>query len=137
MQRCDDTITVFNAKLDRDSGNDVYFPTVISGVSWFFNAITTVDSSGLKAANQLTLRVPVDADFSGKTYLRPEEFAVTDAPNLAFTFKAGDIVVHARVDDAGLRPSDLKAAGYEMATILAVTDNHRAAHAPHWKAIGK
>ncbi len=55
---CNDTITVLNAKLDKASGDDVYRPTIISGVSWFFNTITAVDSSGLRAANQLTLRIP-------------------------------------------------------------------------------
>lgn len=136
MQLCKDTITVFNAKLDQALGEDRYYPTIISGVSWFLNVLTAVDGSGLKAANQLTLRVPTDADFSGKTYLPPEAFAVTDDPESAFTLKAGDIVVRAAVSEA-LRPNEIKEQGYEMATILGVTDNRRAPNAPHWKVIGK
>lgn len=136
MQLCNDTVTVFNAKLDQALGADRYYPTVISGVSWFFNVLTTVDSSGLKSANQLTLRIPADANFSGKTYLPPEKFAATDDPESAFTLKAGDIVAHAAVSEA-LRPSEIKERGYEMATILGVTDNRRAPNAPHWKVVGK
>lgn len=137
MRRCNDTITVFNAKLDRALGSDVYHPTVISGVSWYFHTLTNVGNSGLQAANQLTLRIPADADFAGKAYVSPAEFAASEDPAGVFTIKAGDIVVRGRVMEEGLRPSDLQGRGYEMATILGVTDNRDAAHAPHWRVVGK
>lgn len=138
MRLCDQTITVFNAKLDPDTGNDVYYPTVISGVSWFQQTITTVDSSGLKAANQITVRIPDDAetDFSGKSYVTPEEYATAD-PSSVFTLRAGDLLVHAAVTER-LRPAELQQRyGEAVATVLAVTDDRRTPHAPHWKVVGK
>lgn len=35
MKLCNDTITVFNAKLDQTLDATVYVPTVIHGVSWY------------------------------------------------------------------------------------------------------
>lgn len=137
MRMCDDTITVFNAKFNRDAGIDEYIPTVISGVSWYFHTITTVESAGLKAANQFTLRIPTDADFSGKTYVTPLEFAASEDTADVFTLKAGDIIVHDAITDTGLRPKDLQTRCAEVVTVLAVTDNRRAPHAPHWKVVGK
>lgn len=134
MRLCEDTITVINGKLDREAGMDVYHATVIAGVSWFFNTVTTVDSSGLKAANQVTIRIPEGADASGKHYATPEAFAAGE-PEQLFTLRPGDLVVHGRVEE-NLRPAELKERGYELATILAVTDNRRG-RAPHWKVTGK
>ena len=77
MNLCNETITVFNAKLNPETGNDDYNGTVIDGVSWFCEIVSTVDQ-GLKAANKFTIRIPEDADF-GFTVL-----GVTDnrrAPN--------------------------------------------------------
>ena len=58
MRLCDETITVFNAQLDTALGMDRYHPTVIFGVSWYCDTASTVDDSGLKAANQWTPPIP-------------------------------------------------------------------------------
>ena len=71
MRLCDETITVFNAQLDTALGMDRYHPTVISGVSWYCDTASTVDDSGLKAANKFTIRIPEEADCSGKRYVPP------------------------------------------------------------------
>lgn len=136
MKLCDDVVTVFNARLDQATDSDVYYPTVISGVSWYLHTITTVDNSGLRAANQFTLRIPVDADFSGKTYVSPSAFATAPDPETVFTLRAGDIVVHERVTEH-LRPAELKKKFDEVVTVLAVTDNRRAPHGKHWRVVGK
>ena len=91
MKECHETITVFNARMDGDKGYDIYVPTVIHGVSWFCEIASNVDSSGLKAANKFIIRVPVDADFSGKAYAPPVAYAGGD-PNEIFTLKQGDII---------------------------------------------
>ena len=71
MQLCNDTITLYNRRFDPDEDCDVYERTVIRGVHWFNSEATTVDSTGLKAANKVTIRIPTDADFGGKAYLPP------------------------------------------------------------------
>ena len=68
MQLCNDTITLYNRRFDPEEDCDVYGRTVIRGVHWFNSEATTVDSTGLKAANKVTIRIPTDADFGGKVY---------------------------------------------------------------------
>ena len=93
MQLCNDTITLYNRRFDPEEDCDVYGRTVIRGVHWFNSDATTVDSTGLKAANKVTIRIPTDADFGGKVYLPPKQYATTDDPAATFTLAAGDLVV--------------------------------------------
>ena len=132
MELCTETITVFNARLDDEDGYDEYNPTVIRGVSWHCEIASSVDSSGLKAANKFTVRIPLDADFSNKAYANPISYAGGDPDNL-FTLKNGDIVVRGEVVES-MRPSELQKR-YEAFTILGISDNRRG-HSPHWKVVG-
>lgn len=135
MKLCNETITVINSRTDPETGFDTYVPTVIAGVSWFSDVAATVDpSGGLTAANKCTIRIPEDADFSGKAYVDPVAYA-SGPPDGCFTLKNGDLVVKGAVADPGLRPADLQRQ-YETVTILAVTDNRRAPRAKHWKVVG-
>ena len=135
MKLCGETITVFNARLDDDTGYDVYIPTVIRGVSWFCQIASTVDASGLKAASSFTIRIPEDADFSGKEYVRPADYQGSDC-DAAFTLKQGDIVIQGEEAER-LTPAALQAKYGEIVTVLGVTDNRRAPNARHWKVVGK
>lgn len=135
MQLCNDTITLYNRRFDPEQDCDAYERTVIRGVHWFNSDATTVDSTGLKAANRVTIRIPMDADFGGKVYLPPKHYADTDNPAAAFTLAAGDLVVLG-IGAEGLRPADIHNAYFEAATILQVTDNRRAPRGRHWKVIG-
>lgn len=134
MKECHETITVFNARLDDDNGYDIYVPTVISGVSWYCEIASSVDHSGLKAANKFTLRIPVDADFSGKSYVSPADYARSD-PESCFTLNQGDIIVHGEEREA-LSPAELKEKYGEVVKILGVTDSCRRPNAQHWKVVG-
>lgn len=134
MKQCDETITVFNARVDDDKGYDTYIPTVIRGVSWFCEIASTVDSSGLKAANKFIIRVPVDADFSDKAYVPPAAYAGGD-PKSVFTLKQGDIIVHGEETEAN-SPAKLQEKYGEIVTILGVTDSSRRPNAKHWKVVG-
>lgn len=136
MIECNDTITIFNAKLNEETGMDEYHGTVISGVSWFSDVAANVESSGgLKAASKYIIRIPLDADFSGKAYADPIAYAGGD-PKYLFTIQNGDIIVKGAVNDAGLRPADLKNLFQEVATVLGVVDSTRRPRAKHWKVVG-
>ena len=135
MNLCNDVITVFNAKFNPATGSDDYNVTAISGVSWFCEIVSNVDSSGLKSANRFTIRIPETADFGGKTYAAPRDYAGAADVSGAFTLQNGDVVVHGAVAESGLRPAALHKQ-YEAFTILGVTDNRRAPNAPHWKVVG-
>lgn len=135
MNLCGDVITVFNAKLNPDTGSDDYLATVISGVSWFCEIVSNVDSSGLKSANKFTIRIPETADFSGKAYTAPREYAGAADVGRLFTLQNGDIIVRGAVEDPAARPAVLHKQ-YEAFTVLGVTDSRRARNAPHWKVVG-
>lgn len=134
MNLCNETITVFNPKLNTITDSDEYHGTVISGVSWFCEIVSTVNE-GLKAANKFTVRIPANANFHGKTYVAPLDYAAAEDVSSLFTLRNGDIVVRGAVPKTGLRPAALHK-DYEAFTVLGVTDNRRAPNAPHWKVVG-
>lgn len=132
MRLCNDTVTVYNARLDREQDTTVYIPTVLSGVSWYGGTKATVDSSGLKAANQYTVRIPVDADSGGKSYTEPGVYKAAKSVDGLFTLNEGDFIVKGALTE--MLYTTPKTGVY--ARILSVTDNRRAPNAPHWKVIG-
>lgn len=136
MRHCKETITVFNTQLDPVNDYDVYNGTVIRGVSFFCEVASNVDGSGLKAADKYSIRIPTDADFGDKSYVDPIAYQTSD-PAHTFTLKNGDIIVKGEVTVKNPKPADLQAQYAEMVTILGVTDNRLAPHAPHWKVVGK
>ena len=135
MRLCDETITVFNAQYNPTTDRDDYTGTVISGASWFSDIATSVIESGLKTANKVTIRIPENASFSGKTYVDPSTYKTADTCK-SFTLQSGDIIVKGAVSITGMTPSELQKAHTECVTVVGVTDNRRAPNAPHWRVVG-
>jgi hypothetical protein len=133
MRLCNDTITIVNVRHDVDADRDVYYPTTIIGVSWYCDIVTVVEK-GLKAADKYVVRIPIDADFGGKAYVPPVDYAAAGSADGIFTIKNGDIIVRGIVSEV-VKPADLHR-NYEAFTVMGVTDNRRAPNAPHWKVIG-
>ena len=136
MHLCNETVTVFNKKLDSDKGWDVYNPTVIQGVSWYSTIESNVDINGLHAANIFKIRIPIDADFGGAAYVDPIAYADEAITAGTFTLANGDIIVKGAIADDSITPARLKELNYEYCTILGVTDNRRAPNAPHFRVVG-
>lgn len=136
MKQCNEVITVFNAKHNIAADHDNYSRTIISGVSWFHRIETSVDVSGLNAAGMVIIRIPTDADFSGKTYVNPREYASSEDVSGSFTLQDGDVIVKGSVME-DLRPADLHKQHYEAVTVLGVTDNRQFPNAPHWRVTGR
>ena len=135
MKLCNETVTVFNARVDPDSGGNVWTPTVITGASWYLTDAATVDASkgGLVAANKATIRLPVDADTGGKAYADPVTYRNAEDVSGLWTLQAGDVIVRAEVSGADWTPAKLKKAYADCVTVLGVTDNRRALNAKHWR----
>ena len=135
MKLCNDTITVFNARVDPDAGGNVWVPTVITGVSWYATDASTVDASkgGLVAANKATIRIPVDAGTGGKQYTDPVSYASAEDVSGLWTLKGGDIVVKAALEGDDWTPAKLKKDYADCVVILGVTDNRRAPNGKHWR----
>lgn len=137
MKLCNDTLTLFNAYLDREKDLTVYKKTVISGVSWYSHIKSTVGENGLKSANEFIVRIPVNADFGGKTYADPQSYTQAGEVEGLFTLKQGDVMVKGTVADAITSPAQAcKAYPSTSFTIHGVTDNRRAPNAPHWRVVG-
>ena len=120
MKLANETITVFNAGVDAETGGNVWTPTVITGASWYMTDASTIDASkgGLVAAGKVIVRIPEAA--------APEGFGL----------KAGDIIVKGDASaTANPTPTKLKAAYADCVTVLGVTDNRRAPNAPHWRVV--
>jgi hypothetical protein len=158
VKLANDTITVFNARVDPETGGNVWRPTIIKGVSWYATDAATVDASkgGLVAANKATIRIPVNADAGGRQYTDPVNYANVEDVSGIWTLKNGDIIVKGAVTgppwttdegknvttnlgvvillsgDWRTTPAKLKAL-FDCVTVLAVTDNRRAPNAPHWR----
>lgn len=133
MNLCNETITVFNKRVE--NREFAYYPTVISGVSWWGHVNTNVGDKGLVAANSITIRIPVDADFGGKSYVDSKTYEVSPSDSV-FTLANGDIIIKGAVVVAPMRPAELKAAFPDYVTVLGVTDNRRAPNAPHFRVVG-
>ncbi len=133
MRLCKDTITVLNAGMDKN-GYDSYNPTIVHGVSWFCEIASDVDASGLKAANKFIIRIPLEADFSGKVYVSPVDYKGGD-PKTIFTLKQGDIIIHGEEPEL-MDLEKLREKYGEIVTVLGVTDNTKRPRARHWKVIG-
>jgi hypothetical protein len=135
MKECNEVITLFNAKFESTADSDTYQRTVISGASWFGTVKSSVDKTGLNAANQFTIRIPVDADTEGKAYIDVQGYTEAEDVSALFTLNEGDIIVRG-VADAGLRPAEIRKQYAEVITILAITDSSKRSNAPHWKVVG-
>ena len=135
MKLCDGTVTVFNARVDPETGESAWTPTVIVGAGWFATDAVAPDATrgGLAAASRVTVRIPLDADTGGKAYADPVGYASAEDASGLWTLKGGDIVVRAEVTGADWTPARLKAAYADCAVILGVTDNRRAPRAAHWR----
>ena len=152
MKLCNDTITVFNARVDPATGGNVWTATVITGASWFMTDASTVDASkgGLIAANKASIRIPEDANAGGKAYTDPISYKAASSVTGLWTLQNGDIIVKGAVPltetvtvngvsstvAINWTPAALKKAYADCVTVLAVTNNRRAPNAPHWRVTG-
>ena len=136
MRLCNETVTVFNKRLDPETGAYVYLPTVITGASWYCEIASAVDTTGLHAADRFIVRIPADADFGGKEYMEAVDYKNSEEVEGLFTLAQGDVIVKAAVEES-LPLAQLHERYSECCTILGVTDNRRAPNAPHFKVVGK
>ena len=136
MKGCEETITLFNARRDGDTGGHVYVPTVIVGCSWHGGQRVGLDArGGLAAADEYVVRIPVDADFGGKAYADPIAWRQSDGEG-RFTIQGGDLAAHGAFEGEDWTPARLRAASAECFTVMGVTDNRRAPRGKHWKLTG-
>ena len=135
MNLATETITVYNPRYDSTVDDNVWYGTVIQGVSWYGSTRDAITEKGLKASDAYTIRIPMTADAGGSTYVLPPVFAATADPTNCYTLSEGSVIVRGVAPTTGMTPATLRQS-YEMITILGVTDNRRAPHAPHFRITG-
>lgn len=134
VKLCNETITVFNRRWNDDLGDDVYYPTTITGASWYATQAQTVDpKGGLVMANKVVIRIPKGA---APGYLDPIAYKAAESPAGAWTLDGGTIIIKGEATGTSWTPTALKAAFVDCMTVLGVTDNRRAPNAPHFKVVG-
>lgn len=137
MKLCDDVLTLFNARLDKSRDTTVYEKTVIHGISWYSSIKTNVSDKGLQSANVFVVRIPIEADFSGKEYCDAKTYTELEDVSRVFTLKQGDVMVKGTVSDSVTTPAQVHKEHPETTfTIHSVVDNRRALNAKHWKVGG-
>lgn len=134
MKLCNAVITVFNAKYDPVQDCDVYHGTVLTGVSWYEQAVSGVTTEGLKAANRVTVRIPVEV--LSEKYVSPLYYANADDVTGLCTLQTGDVIVKGALYASGMTPAQLHNEYKDVMTVLGVTDNTNAPHGKHWKVTG-
>ena len=102
-----DEITLYNVYVE--NGIQHYSRTYISGVDWQSITATKLIEQGLVSADSVKVFIPYSAEFSGKEFLKPKAFNLSDKSN-HFTFKTGDIMVKGIIDFelTGKAPNNLK-----------------------------
>lgn len=137
MRLCDDVITVFNGRTDPETGETVYLPTVIRGVSWYGGRAGAADAGGGRTeARTAVVRIPEGADAGGKAWAEPAAWRRAADPSGLWTLQGGDVIVRGDASLAEPCPSSLKAEFDGCATVTKVTDNRRGRLGRHWKAEG-
>ena len=139
MRLCDETATVYNARVDPAKRAEVYAPTVLRGVSWRAEQASGVTDGALRAANVFILRVPEGVDAGGKRWAEPADYrAAADAGGL-WTLQKGDVIVRGAAAADGQTPAALRERyGPEnVLTVLGVADNRRGTRGKHWRVTGE
>lgn len=134
MKQCNAVITVFNAKHDPEKDCDVYNGTVLEGVSWFEQTVSSVTTEGLKAANRVVVRIPEHVLID--KYVNPRYYESAEDVTGLCTLQTGDVIVKGALYASGLTPAQLHAEYKNVMTVLGVTDNTAAPHGKHWKVTG-
>lgn len=138
MYLCDEVISVFNARVNGDSGEVEYLPTVIRGASWHGEKGEALsDEGGMRQSGKITARIPADADAGGKRWAEPEAWRGAGEPGSLWTLACGDIIVRGKATGGGWTLRRIRESFSERATVLAVADNRRAPNAPHWRVSGR
>ena len=134
-------ITVFNKRYDAEERTELFFPSRIKGVSFFKKHGASVQSQGLSSADVITIRIPIDADMDGKTYIEAMTYEALSDDEYAgyWTLQPGDLIVKGLVeDDEPISEVDLDQAYSDVVRVVNFTDNTDRASdtSKHWRVGG-
>lgn len=134
-------ITVFNRRYDAEERTERFYPSRIKGVSFYKRRGTSVQNQELSSADVFTVRIPIDADMDGKTYIEAKAYEALSDEEIAgyWTLQTGALIVKGLVDgDEPIPEVDLEQTYSDVIRIVNFTDNtDRATDASkHWRVGG-
>lgn len=134
-------ITIFNRRYDAAERTEQFYPSRIKGVSLYKRRGTTAQNQEISSADVFTVRIPIDADMEGKTYMEAMAYEALSDDDFSgyWTLQPGAIIVRGLVEsDEPIPEVDLEKAYPDVIRIVNFTDNtDRATDAmKHWRVGG-
>lgn len=132
-------LTIYNKYININTEKVEYIKTYIYGVNFQVENLVAVTDKGLNGANIATFFIPMNSDFSGKSYKKPIQFNRSLDKSDIFTLKEGDIVVKGicSFEFSDGKPSEinvLKNNYDDVYSIISVeTNEYGSEHMKHWK----
>ena len=134
-------ITVFNKRYCKAERTEKFYSTKIKGVSFYSRKGTSFSGKNLSEDDGYVVRIPADADMSGKTYVDEMTYANLDDSSFSkyWTLQPGAIIVRGLVDMKTASEIDLRKSFSEIVTVKNYTDNRdRCSEAlKHWRVGGE
>lgn len=104
-------ITIYNKYYNRETGLDEWHRTVVNAANWQGESKVSIGDKGLNTADVITIYIPMNSDFEGKTYIGPKSFENLTPEQVVnyFTFTPDDKVVKGKIDFkvTGIRPNTI------------------------------
>ena len=126
-------ITVFNKRYDRAERTERFYGTQIRG--------TSSGSKELSKSDAYTIRIPADADTSGKKYADQKAYSELDDTVFSgyWTLQPGAIIVQGLVDLETATETELRQSYPEVIFVRNFTDNRSrgSSSMKHWRVGGE
>ena len=134
-------ITVFNKRYDRAERTERFYGTQIRGVSFYSRKGTSSGSKELSKSDAYTIRIPADADTSGKKYADQKAYSELDDTVFSgyWTLQPGAIIVQGLVDLETATETELRQSYPEVIFVRNLTDNRSrgSSSMKHWRVGGE
>lgn len=131
-------ITIFNRIMDAQSKSYRLIPTTIRGVSLYAASGSSFGSEQSSDSDSYKIRIPIDADTSGKSYIECEayESLTTEQATWAWTIQKSNLIVLGEL--SGDYTEQLLKKQYDTITVNNFSDNttRGSKRVRHWRIGG-
>ena len=125
-----ETISVINRYTENHE--DKYQSTIIHGVFWFGNVLSSLSAEGYNAANQFVIRIP--AKSASIPYIPSQQW--NSQNHNGWTLQEGDYIARGEVTTVA-SPAALRESGLQVIAIKGYAENLRSKTGlAHWKVVG-
>lgn len=116
-------ITLYNKFYDAENRQNIFLPTVIKGVSLYMASGSTGDNMYRHGTASYKIRIPIDADMLGSSYVDKLTYSKLDQESAAkhWTLQPDMIIIPAVVEGAAAT-ADLTSLTKEYGDYITVTD---------------